>query len=124
MGTKGPVGEWLEQKYLEWMQAEGGFRKQYEFAEYLGIDKVLLNQYINGRRRPEPEFARTIADKLGPEVYILLDMPNPDPRIKRINQAMNEMEDEELLELLKYIDELREKKRIRVGNEIASGSRS
>jgi len=44
------LSAWLERKYLDW-QKENGRISMAKWAEVLGIDKVYLNQMMNGRRK-------------------------------------------------------------------------
>ena len=83
--AKGPIGEWLFGKYLDWLREEGGSRSQAEFAKYLGINRVLLNQYLNGRQKPSKANVEKLAS-LGPEIYDLVGMERPDPDLARLER--------------------------------------
>lgn len=82
--SKTTVGEWLERSFLTW-QSQRGERKTVEaFAEWLGVHRVSLSRWMNTERLPDSSYADLIADKLGPEIYDLLGLPRPDPRLQAI----------------------------------------
>ena len=60
--------QYLEMKYLEWQQKQGGRKTIAEFAAYLGIAQTTASSYMNGVRKPEGEKLQRIAEKLGIEV--------------------------------------------------------
>ncbi len=103
MGNKGPVGEWLEQKYVSWMKDQGAFKKQHEFADYLGIEQTLPRHYMNGRKKPAGDNLELIAEKLGPEIYGLVERANPDPIIRAINEILAILPEEDNLEILEAL---------------------
>lgn len=71
--------QYLEMKYLEWQQKQGGRKTIAEFAAYLGIAQTTASSYMNGVRKPEGEKLQRIAEKLGIEVYDVLGVQRPDP---------------------------------------------
>lgn len=75
------MGNWLELKYLEWQTKEGGVRTMAEFADYLGIVRMTLSRWMNGRNIPDKKYVDQLADKLGPEIYDLMGLPRPDPSL-------------------------------------------
>lgn len=82
--VKTKLGEWLEQQYVTWQARQGGRRTIDAFAQYVGVSRVAINRWMNGTRTPDAEYADLIAEKLGPEIYDLLDIPRPDPRLQAI----------------------------------------
>ena len=70
--------KFLEQKFLEWQQSEGGRRTVKEFAEYLGVSQSTISTWWNEDRKPEGENLVKLALKLGIEVYDALGKERPD----------------------------------------------
>jgi len=68
----------LELKFLEWQQREGGRKTVKEFAAYIGVSQSTISTWWNEDRKPEGENLRKLAEKLGIEVYDILGMPRPD----------------------------------------------
>lgn len=99
--AKGPVGEWIWGKYLEWLKLEGGYKSQAEFARRLGIDRALLNQYLNGRQKPSKANVEKLAS-LGLEIYDLVDMERPDPNLQRLILAYDAAAPDKKEEIIKY----------------------
>lgn len=82
--SKTPLGEWLERQFLKWQNERGERQTIDAFAQYIGVTRVALNRWMNGVRTPSADYADQIADKLGPEIYDLLGLPRPDPRLQAI----------------------------------------
>ena len=66
---------WINEKFLEW---RGSTRRSVsEFSAYLGVSQPTVSAWLN-RTRGQPTSNRIIAalaDKLGPEIYSVLGMP-------------------------------------------------
>ena len=69
----------FELKFLEWQHSQGGRKNVEDFAIHLGIAQSTASSYMNGKRLPEGETLRKIANKLGLEVYDALELPRPNP---------------------------------------------
>jgi len=82
--SKTPLGEWLERQFLKWQNERGERQTLDTFAQYIGVTRSALNKWMNGNRTPDADYADQIADKLGPEIYDLLGLPRPDPRLQAI----------------------------------------
>jgi transcriptional regulator with XRE-family HTH domain len=76
---KSPLAKWLENKYLEWQTKKGERKTISEFADYLDVNRSLLSFWMNGARIPNEENIIKIAEKLGFEIYDVLDMERPNP---------------------------------------------
>jgi transcriptional regulator with XRE-family HTH domain len=98
---KTKIGKWIWKKYLDWL-AEGGYRSQAEFARSLQIDNTVLNHYINGRRLPTGDNIEKLA-KLGPEIYDLLGLVRPDPKIQALLNAIYSASPEQLDAILNFV---------------------
>lgn len=101
------LAHWLDQQFLEWRATQD--RKHGSltaFANYLGIKEELLNLFVNGRRTSMSQVtADRIADKLGDEIYDLVDLPRPDPYLRRVVRVWHRVSESRK----KYIVELAEK---------------
>lgn len=87
------LARWLEEKYVNWMNTDKRFRSQREFAEYIGIDPVKLNQYLNGRRKsPDLETIDIIAKSLGPEIYDILGLARPDKQLQELTSKWHTLD--------------------------------
>jgi transcriptional regulator with XRE-family HTH domain len=84
MTSKGVVGEWLEHQFLDWQRKEGERRTVEEFATWLGVSRGTFNKWLNGDRKPDGESIAILAEKLGVEIYDVLDVPRPDPELQAI----------------------------------------
>ncbi len=97
---KPEFARWFERTYVRGMAQRGKFRSQREFAEYLNLDPVQLNQYINGRRLPTGKNVEKIARQLGLEVYDQLGLVRPDEKemaLLTLVRQMNEVQRANLL---------------------------
>jgi transcriptional regulator with XRE-family HTH domain len=84
----------LEQKYLEWQNAQGKRKTLDEFAEYLGVGRPILSHWISGTRKPNIESLRRLSGKLGFEVYDVLGLPRPDEDLAYITQHWDDVSEE------------------------------
>jgi transcriptional regulator with XRE-family HTH domain len=83
------------------MKKEGRIKSQREFAEFLGIDSVKLNQYLNSRRKkPDTETVKAIASALGPEIYDVLGLARPDPQLQELTGIWHKLDQETKSKLL------------------------
>jgi len=88
------IAQWLMKKYIEWITQEGSVQSQKAFADYLGIDRVVFNRYINGKRkdinyRNAMQIARRVGD------YEILDIlgyerPSDDDLLKDFPDELRE----------------------------------
>ena len=87
--------QWLEQQYLDWEHQSGRRKTLQQFADYLGISSSLLSHYLSGSREPAAENLDKIADKLGDEVYDVLERPRPDPILRNVIRKWGKLSDEQ-----------------------------
>lgn len=78
--------ELLEQKYLQWQSQQGKRKTLDEFAEYIGVGRPVLSNWLTGKRKPGIESLRLLSNKLGFEVYDVLGLPRPDEDLAFISQ--------------------------------------
>lgn len=79
--------KFLEMKFIEWQQLEGGRKTVKEFAEWLGFKQSTVSTWWSDKYPPNEESANKLANRLGPEVYDVLGMERPDPLLTRIEQV-------------------------------------
>jgi transcriptional regulator with XRE-family HTH domain len=80
------LSELLTKKYLAWQGSMGQRKTLEEFADYLNVSRPLLSFWMNGKRIPSEENLEKIASLLGDEIYDALDLPRPNPHLKRISK--------------------------------------
>ena len=107
--TKTDFANWLDKKFLEWQQREGGSRTALEFSEWLGFANATVNQWLNGNRSPESGNVHLLALKLGLEVYDVLGLPRPDELPYLVQVNVHKLKDAERAAIRKVIE--RAKKR-------------
>jgi len=83
------VAEWLNTKFLEWEQAEKKRKTLGQFAEYLGVSRISLSDWLSGKYVPKVQNLGRIAEKLGYEIYDIMGMPRPMPVCILITKIMN-----------------------------------
>lgn len=89
------LSKWLEHQYIEWMRTKGKISSQREFAEYLDIDPMNLNNYLNAKRKmPDSNSIKKIAAKLGPEIYDVLGLARPDADLKQVTAVWHKLSEE------------------------------
>jgi len=99
------VAAWFEARFSEWGRGvDRQDRTVTAFADYLGIDRTLVSHWINGIRRPSYENAKKIAEKLGGDVYSLVDAVPPDPDLRRIIRNWDNLPDWYKRQLLEEIE--------------------
>jgi transcriptional regulator with XRE-family HTH domain len=85
------IPELLEKKYLEWQSQLGKRKTLDEFAEYLGVSRTVLSNWLSGNRKPGTESLRLLSSKLGFEVYDVLGLPRPDEDLAYIYHHWDEL---------------------------------
>lgn len=65
--------QYLESKYLEWQQLVGGRKTVRQFAEYIGVSASSITMWWNGKRAPEGDNVRRLADKFGQAIHLTKD---------------------------------------------------
>lgn len=103
-----PITKWLDQKFLDWQQEQGGSRTLIEFADWLGIKQPTLSHYMTGRRTPNGKAAMILGAKLGWEIFDLLGWQRPDPVLQRIAQIWDNITDEQQKELAEMAQRMAE----------------
>lgn len=68
---------WLLRKFREWETSTGGRQTVSAFARYLGVKQPSLNRWMNSDSVPDFENAVKISQKLGTEIFEILNLPVP-----------------------------------------------
>lgn len=76
--------DWINQKFIEWEKQSGRRRTLNQFADYLGVSRVIVSMWMNGTRTPSRDNASLLAQTFGPEIYDILNLPRPDPDLQTI----------------------------------------
>jgi transcriptional regulator with XRE-family HTH domain len=72
--------QFLEIKFIDWQKEEGGRKTVNEFADFLGVGRSTISMWWTKKNVPKDEvIIRKLADRLGLEVYDVLNMERPDP---------------------------------------------
>lgn len=89
---------WIEDRRLDWEKANGRTSLA-KFADWLGVSVNSLNNWISRKQTPQGDSVKLLADKLGPEIYSLVGMTPPDPRLKAIEKFWGQLSEEKRAEL-------------------------
>jgi len=81
-----PFSILLERKFLEWQIEQEERISQAEFARMIGVSRASLTMWMNGTHLPDRESAGKLASFLGPEIYDALDLPRPNPFLRKITE--------------------------------------
>lgn len=92
--------DWFTKKFVEWQASTGTRQTLDSFAAYLGVSRSTLSKYMNGDSRPgNIEFVEKISDKLGFEIYDLMEIPRPDPNLVYIIKSWPALSNEQRREI-------------------------
>lgn len=78
--------DWITRKFVEWQAAEGKRKTIEDFAAYLGTSRPLVNMWMNGNKKPGKENIAIMAELFGNDIYDVLELPRPNPRLQRVNR--------------------------------------
>ncbi len=106
--------DWFFNKFLEWEKTQPGRRSnQTVFARWLSDNKygVLIKQqlvsyWIKGPYEPSDEdYVLVLSEKLGDEIYEILNIPRPDPFLLYAKQAASRLNDKQKKKITEQIVE-------------------
>jgi len=83
--------KYLETKYLDWQREMGERKTIEEFGHYIGVSQGAVSLWMNGKREPAADSVKLLANVLGPEVYDVLGLERPDPRLVYIQQVWSKL---------------------------------
>jgi|GEM_PF-6379234 len=94
MTTETKVAIWLDSKFREWRAQQLSRRAGItQFAEYLGVSRNTLNNWMLKGQTPAGENVQRIAEKFGLEIYDLLGLQRPDPKLQAVIRNWSEAPD-------------------------------
>ena len=98
---------WLTEKYVEWRGDKVGHNSSVSsFAEYIGTKQQLMSGWMNGDYAPAKANIDKLANKLGYEIYDILDIPQDErPTRADIRAAIRQVPPENMDEILILIEE-------------------
>lgn len=103
--------EFLQAEYIKFVQKKGRLTSAAEFGKWLGVSNTSLSQWMNGIRDPSGDNVYKLADKLGPRVYDILELPRmfpQDSKAKRLVDIYYSLSDADRNELVNYAKNLGE----------------
>ena len=91
--------KFLFEKFIEWERKQPKKRSSYSaFARYLSensrnitVSQPSLDAWLNNKYAPSEKYIPLLAEKLGPEVYDVLNLPPPDPILTYIVSQWNKL---------------------------------
>lgn len=86
--------QFLLSKLQEFEKQRGQRTTLDKFAEHLGVKRPILSIWLSGKSKPSLDSVRQLAEVLGPEVYEVLDLPQPNPYLQKINQLFERLSPE------------------------------
>lgn len=84
----------LESKFLEWQNNQGERRTVAEFANWIGVKQSTLSMWWNSGVSPSGESVRLLSEKLGLEVYDVLNIPRPNADLHYLQKHWDELSPE------------------------------
>ena len=100
------ISDWLMNKFLEW-EKETGERQTFKaFADYLGVKPTTFSSWMNSGIPPTGDNIRKVADKLGYEIYDILDIPQDERPVRAdLREAIRQIPPGNQDDLLELIEE-------------------
>ncbi|MCK4827929.1 helix-turn-helix transcriptional regulator, partial [bacterium] len=97
--------EWLMEKFLEWEKTKTRRQSYSAFARYIGVSQGSLSHWLSGSNPPTGDNAKKVADKLGYEIYDILDIPQDErPIPKDLRDLINSVPEDNQEELRDLIE--------------------
>lgn len=98
--------QWIMDRFIEWERGEPRRQSYSAFARYLDVNQSSLSQWIAGSYPPSGENVVKIADRLGYEIYDILEIPQDERPIRKdLREAIRQVPPENQDELLDLIDQ-------------------
>jgi hypothetical protein len=97
VANKENIKSWLNQKYIDWRNKQNNRRAGItQFAEYLGLSRSDMSNYIYRGSIPTRENMETIASVLGNEFYRVCGVEPPlDPLQRFVVDSMEKLADDQ-----------------------------
>ena len=97
---------WLMEKFLEWEKTKTRRQSYSAFARHIGVSQGSLSHWLSGSNPPAGDNVRMIADKLGLEIYDILDIPQDERPVRAdLREAIRQVPPEKQDDLLELIEE-------------------
>ena len=82
------MSKFLNDEFVKYINKKGRFTSMSTWARYLGVSNTSMSQWMNAHRLPIGKNAHKLADKMGPVVYDILEMPRLMPRDESLNKVV------------------------------------
>ena len=83
------MSEFLNDEFVKYINKKGRYTSMSVWARYIGVSNTSMSQWMNAHRLPTGKNAHKLADKLGPKVYDILEMPRLMPRDENLNKVVD-----------------------------------
>lgn len=99
---------WFEKVYINWLSKRERRGSIKEFGELIGVDQRLVSNWMNGHKRPGPDYADRIAIFLNYDltVYDLLDLPRPAKELLQLKALWPDMTEHDRADVAKLLDKI------------------
>lgn len=114
--TPPPFKDYLFNKFIEWEKEQPGRRSSFSaFARWLSensfgieIKQQLVSYWIKGSYKPsDDKYVLALAERLGNEIYDVLQTDRPDPFVTYVSRASSNLNDNQKRrieeEIAKYV---------------------
>ena len=82
------MSKFLNDEFVKYINKKGRFTSMSTWARYLGVSNTSMSQWMNAHRLPIGKNAHKLADKMGPKIYDILEMPRLMPRDESLNKVV------------------------------------
>ena len=84
--------KWFKRKHTQWVRSQPGKKDDFlGFCEFLGYPPAKVLDWMNGSNIPQDTEVLCLAGLFGMEIYQLLCIPEPDPKILENFQAFGNL---------------------------------
>jgi transcriptional regulator with XRE-family HTH domain len=67
----------MTRKFREWEEGRGSRQSVSAYARFLGVKQPTLTRWMQGDSLPDMGNVEILAEKLGPDIYSVLGLPDP-----------------------------------------------
>jgi len=105
------MSKFLNDEFVKYINKKGRYTSMSSWSRYLGVSNTSMSQWMNAHRLPIGKNVHKLADKMGPKVYDILEMPRLMPREDGINllvdiyMAFNDEQRKQLLRTADFIQQ-------------------
>jgi transcriptional regulator with XRE-family HTH domain len=105
-GMETSFSEWLLRKFREWEQSTKHRQSVTAFARYLGVKQPSLNRWMTGDNIPDTIGILILAQKLGPEIFQVINVPLPAKLNRVFIHTAGNMTGEQVRAAIKEVDNI------------------